>query len=260
MRSIEPAWHIYESFLELADPSIETAMRQIADDKLKYLTIVPILLFSAAHAKSDIPLAVEAEANALGLHILGQTPSLGTAPSVLALSNTRFHEMAHSATLEGCPEAHCGTGIPPDCNTRHTCKPCPLIGVRSERIALAMVGRGTSDPVALNHMRELTQLIAAERSIHWHNTGFFAGGATTVDELLESAATASFEGQDCDTVLVQPHLLFEGELMDQLRSKVRSMRERFPNRNWILARTLGADRKLAEVFLQFVRDSWSTLK
>lgn len=261
MQAIEPHWHIYPSFLELAEPTIEQAMQTIASDGLKQVLLVPILLFAAAHAKSDIPDAAQASAEELNIEILGQTPSLGTASSILELSNQRFVEMIEQATRIGCVTGHCGTGVPPTnhpCNT--TCDPCPLIGVRPERIALAMVGRGTSDPLALQHMLELTQLVSRQRTIHWVNTGFFAGGNTTVDALLESAASATYQNQPCDTVVVQPHLLFEGELMDQLRQKIRNMRTQFPEKHWILARTLGADRKLAEVFLQFVRDSWATLK
>jgi sirohydrochlorin cobaltochelatase len=260
MQAIEPQWHIYPSFLELAEPTIEQAMKSIASDGLKQVLLVPILLFSAAHAKSDIPDAAQASADSLNIEILGQTPSLGTAASILELSNQRFVEMIEQATRVGCVPGHCGTGVQPtNYHPNTTCEPCPLIGVRPERIALAMVGRGTSDPTALEHMLELTRLVSLQRSVHWVNTGFFAGGHTTVDDLLESAASATAQDQDCDTILVQPHLLFEGELMDQLRRKVRSMRTKYPEKNWILARTLGADRKLAEVFLQFVRDSWANL-
>jgi hypothetical protein len=48
-------------------------------------------------------------------------------------------------------------------------------------------------------------------------------------------------------------LLFEGELMDQLRSKIVQYRQQYPDRHWVLARSLGADCALAEVFIQFVR-------
>jgi sirohydrochlorin ferrochelatase len=80
--------------------------------------------------------------------------------------------------------------------------------------------------------------------VSWHQTGFFAGGEVDVDQLLEAAALA-----DCDVVVVQPHLLFEGELMNKLRSKVQAMRSRFPGKTWWLAGCLGADPSLADVFV-----------
>jgi sirohydrochlorin cobaltochelatase len=128
-----------------------------------------------------------------------------------------------------------------------------MIGNEYQRIALAMVGRGTSDPEALAHMHSFTELASAKRSIEWVSTGFFAGGELTVDQLLEQAAIAQSQGQPCDAVVVQPHLLFEGELMDQLRSKIKRCRQEHPDRQWVLARCLGADRALAGVFVDFVR-------
>jgi protoheme IX farnesyltransferase len=50
-------------------------------------------------------------------------------------------------------------------------------------------------------------------------------------------------------VVIQPHLLFEGELMDQLRARVQRWRQESPDREWVLARCLGADEGLAGVFI-----------
>jgi sirohydrochlorin ferrochelatase len=124
------------------------------------------------------------------------------------------------------------------------------------KIALAMVGRGTSDLSALEHMRELTRLrvqLAKNGTepdgVQWSETGFFAGGSPTVDELLDGASQSG-----CDSVIVQPHLLFEGELMDQLREKVRTRREKGSGPAWWVTRSLGADPKLAEVFVGLLMD------
>ncbi len=78
----------------------------------------------------------------------------------------------------------------------------------------------------------------------WSQTGFFAGGEVDVDQLLEEAALA-----DCGVIVVQPHLLFEGELMNKLRQKLGGMRSRFPEKTWWLAGCLGADPSLADVFV-----------
>ena len=54
-------------------------------------------------------------------------------------------------------------------------------------------------------------------------------------------------------MVIQPHLLFEGELMDQLRARVQRCRQESPDREWVLARCLGADEGLAGVFIEFIR-------
>ena len=138
-----------------------------------------------------------------------------------------------------------------------------MIGKSHRRVALAMVGRGTSDPEALAHMRRVTELASQERSLAWVSTGFFAGGIPSVDELLAQAAAIpsselassalTTQTPACDTVVIQPHLLFEGELMDQLRARILRCRQESPDRQWILARCLGADDGLAGVFIEFIR-------
>lgn len=254
MRQIEPSWPIEPSFLELASPTIQQGIERLSGSGMRRIIVVPILLFTAAHAKSDIPDAVEACAKNFQISVVAQTPSLGTSPEVIALSNLRYQEIAHETTSAGCPEGHCGVGLPSACEAV-----CPLVGNRRERIALAMVGRGTSDPEALAHMGRFTQLANETRAISWVETGFFAGGKLSVDQLLDQAACAEVSGQACDTVVVQPHLLFEGELMDQLRAKIVNCNQKYSDRRWILARCLGADEALARVFVGFVRSALDAL-
>jgi len=249
MRLCEPGWRFYESFLELAEPTIDEAIEKAAGDGVQKLIVVPVLLFTAAHAKSDIPDAVAQSAQKYGVIILGQTSSLGTAERVIALSNHRFAEVTRLGQIHGCPLGHCSRV---ECNSG-----CSILGKDPGRIGLAMVGRGTSDIDALNHMRRLTDCCALSRSLQWSQTGFFAGGVPHVDELLEQAGCASGPEGPCDTVVIQPHLLFEGELMDQLRIKLRACEEKYPDRRWVLARTLGADPGLAKVFVEMAMELWN---
>ena len=274
MRRIEPSWRMEASFLELAEPTIEQAIEGLSAQGFRRILVVPILLFTAAHAKSDIPEAVSEFAAKHGITVVGQTPSLGTAREVIALSNRRYIEITSQAQERGCPEGHCGYGYPQAC-----AEVCPMRGKSPRRVALAMVGRGTSDPEALAHMRRFTELAAEQRSLAWVSTGFFAGGVPSVDELLAQAAalrpsdlsdptdptdpTSSISSSEfstnltCDTVVIQPHLLFEGELMDQLRARVQRWRQESPDREWVLARCLGADEALAGVFIEFIRSHFS---
>jgi sirohydrochlorin ferrochelatase len=249
MRLCEPHWRLYESFLELAEPTIDEAIEKASRDGVKALIVVPVLLFTAAHAKSDIPDAVSESAQKFGVRILGQTSSLGTADRVIELSNLRFAEVTRLGQIDGCPVGHCSRV---ECHSG-----CSIRGKDPGRIGLAMVGRGTSDIDALNHMRELTKRCAASRPLQWFQTGFFAGGVPHVDELLEQAGNAVGPDGPCDTIVIQPHLLFEGELMDQLRTKLAAYEEKYPSRRWVLARSLGADPGLAKVFVEMAKEVWN---
>ena len=237
MQAKEPNAHIYGCFLELAEPTIEQAIERLHGLGIKKILVVPVLLFTAAHALQDIPDAVAVAATKFGIEVVGQTGSLGTHESVVALSQARYSEVTCLEQGCVCPENGCAQVQCPSGR-------CEGQGKRMGRIGLAMVGRGTSDPLALDHMRQLTQLKIKQLSTVAHQTGFFAGGKPNVDGLLEEASQ-----WECDTVLVQPHLLFEGELIEQLRSKVRQCQLQFPGKQWFVSRTLGADPKLADVFL-----------
>jgi sirohydrochlorin cobaltochelatase len=237
MQSRAPEVIISSCFLELAEPTIDQAIQSLFQQGIQKLLVIPILLFTAAHAREDIPDAVRESASRLNMQVIGQTGSLGTHPAVISLSATRYQEvlaleLGQCCPLKSCARVQCSSGS------------CEASGKRIGRVGLAMVGRGTSDATALAQMRQFTERRVAQTQLAHCETGFFAGGTPTVDALLDNAAH-----WDCDTVVVQPHLLFEGDLVNQLRQKVFDRQHSHPDRNWMIARTLGADPKLADVFL-----------
>lgn len=242
MRTAVPSAVIEACFLELASPTIESAIEALSAKRATKLLVVPVLLFSAAHAQHDIPDAVAVAATKHCIEVLGQTASLGTHPAVMSLVNSRFEELVALGQGSQCPANACA-------QVKCPAGMCGASGLKLGRIGLAMVGRGTSDLDALNHMRQLTQLHASQLDIATYETGFFAGGTPKVDELLSDAAK-----WDCDTIVVHPHLLFEGELIDQLREKVLAKQASDKNRRWLVGRTLGADPKLAAVFLELAEE------
>ena len=237
-----PEAKILGCFLELAEPSIEQAIEQLHQQGIKKTLIVPVLLFTAGHAIQDIPNSVFQSARKFGIEVIGQTDSLGTHPSVLTLSQTRYSEVTALGRGLGCPPKSCARV---QCPSGSCEGKCTSLG----RIGLAMVGRGSSDPQAIAHMRKFTEMKVTQLSLVRFQTGFFACEKPTVDELLNEASK-----WDCDTVLVQPHLLFEGELIEQLRNKVLQCQSHFPDKQWLISRTLGADPKLADVFLELARE------
>lgn len=251
---------IEASFLELAEPTIEVALERLAAVGIRKVLVIPILLFTAAHARADIPEAVNAVANRLGIEVIGQSESLGTHPAALQLSKQRLEEALRCTSKLGCLKAGaCDRAV--ECVQAIHCAACDIDAVPREaistgRIGLAMVGRGTSDQEALDHMRRFTELKVQEHigantgyEFGWYATGFFAGGKPTVDDLLAEAQSCG-----CDTVVVQPHLLFEGELSYQLREKVTRITAASSNQRWLVTPTLGNDRLLAETFLALAKE------
>lgn len=257
IKSRLPGVAVEPSFLELCEPEITQGLTKLKEQGCSELFVVPILLFTAAHAQEDIPDAVANGCAELGMKVLGQTVSLGTHPMVVELSKLRFEQVVTPTSY--CETGHCSWGADPNyrCHAEGKDGCCRLgfwhqsrrlwpmgVSKSEERIGLAMVGRGTSDPTARGHMLELTRKRVELSPVAWSQTGFFAGGEVDVDQLLEQAALV-----DCGVIVVQPHLLFEGELMNKLRDKLGGMRNRFPEKTWWLAGCLGADPSLADVFV-----------
>src|SRR5262245_51578729 len=72
-------------FLELAEPTIAEAVDRLASQGVRTLTVAPVILFAAGHAKRDIPEAVaHVAARHAGLTWRSAEP-LGLHPRLVAL-------------------------------------------------------------------------------------------------------------------------------------------------------------------------------
>jgi sirohydrochlorin cobaltochelatase len=218
------------AFLELAEPDIPTAIGQLAARGATHLVTVPVLLFSAGHALQDIPHEVAAAAQEHGLDCIGQSAPLELSPSVLELSAFRFRQ------------ATCQTAPTPSCFERCEGKLCPQIG-------LALIGRGSRSVDATEKMRQFARLRRQLTPVAELEVGFVFAQSLTVQECLQRMAAST-----CGTVVVQPHLLFEGELIEQLREQVADYAARYPSQRWVITGTLGTDFALANTLSALARN------
>lgn len=226
-------------FLELASPTIEEGVASLAAQGVRRLVTVPVLLFRAGHADRDIPDAVAAAAAAHGLEVLDQTDPLEHHPAVVELSAERF-----SAALE---EAGCSN------------QP-------AENIALAMIARGSSSDAAAAAMCELARRRTQLTPVSEVRVGYVAVRRPNVAETLDWLASTS-----ASLLVVQPHLLFEGEVMQSLRAAVDQRRSADASavaigtsprpRVWAVCQPLGSkvddfqDDRLARVLAQLVAEA-----
>lgn len=218
------------AFLELAEPDIPTAVDRLARRGATHLITVPVFLFSAGHALRDIPQAVAAAACQHGLTSAGQSPPLELSSRVLELSALRFRQ------------AVCNSASTPTCFECCEGKYCPRIG-------LALIGRGSSSDEATEQMRQFARLRREITPVAELVTGFVVAQIPTVEQCLQQLAASA-----CSTVVIQPHLLFEGELIEQLRQQVAEYAERYPKQRWVVAQTLGTDIALADTLAGLSRE------
>jgi len=203
-------------FLEIAQPTIAAGVAGLADRGVRRLTVVPLLLFAAGHAKRDIPTAVAEAAARHGNIPARHAPPLECHPKILALSGRRYAEA--------------------------------LIGRQSVDPAetmLVMVGRGSSDSQAAAEMRRFSRLRQELTPVGRLETCFVAKQLPTLSESLAAAAASGFR-----RVVVQPHLLFTGQLVGDIRREVESVAGTATE--WIIAAHLGPEPELADAIVDLV--------
>jgi len=210
------------AFLELAQPDIPETINKLLKRGISHLDVVPLLLFAAGHAKSDIPTAVAA-ALAGAPHVTWrQTPEFGYQPGMLALSRARFQA---AMTIDSEAKTVAESSDP-----SHT--------------LLVMVGRGSGDPSATASMLEYARRHQANVGVADCQVCFVALAQPRMDELLPTLTRSPYR-----RIVVQPHLLFRGMLLDQLGALVRQCAAQNPAQRWLLTEPLGPDPGLVQVVL-----------
>jgi len=175
--------HVEPCFLELASPTIAEAIGAAYRCGVRRLTVVPCLLFAAGHAKRDIPEAVQAAAvgwEDLCVHYV--PTALDCHPALPWLSELRYRQ-----ALAGRA-------------------PVPW-----QETALVLIGRGSSDGEATQRMHQFAQLRRQRTPVGMLHVGFIAMQTPAMDEALREILAS-----EARRIVVQPHLLFQGELLAQI--------------------------------------------
>jgi sirohydrochlorin cobaltochelatase len=207
-------------FLELAEPTIAAGVDRLHERGVRRISVVPLLLFAAAHARRDIPETVAtATARHPGLSQV-QVEHLGLDPRIVDLSQRRYDEAT--------------TGDE----------------VADGETLLLVVGRGSSDESALAEFAEFVRLRIAGRAYGRVDTAFCALAEPRLTTALERAAATPFR-----RVVVQPHLLFAGELIERIGREVAATASANPGKLWRIAAHLGPHPGVVEAIVQRVATS-----
>ncbi len=222
-------------FLEVIGPSIGEALERLAERGCAEVVAAPLLLFTAGHARKDVPEAVREGAARAGL-VVRQCDALGCHPDILAVSLQRRHEAL-----------------------------APLPPVPAENTVLLMIGRGSSDPTAHRQLYDFAQASCqhpstgpAEYAASFQSRfqprielGFVAAARPTLDEAIENAAAGAVAGSGgaIRRVVVQPHLLFRGHVEEQVTAAVVRARQAYPGVEWVQVPRLGAGPLVARALL-----------
>lgn len=200
-----PGLVVEHCFLELAVPDIAQGIERCVQRGVRRLMVQPLLLFAAGHAKQDIPQEVQQAQHRFPQLEITVSPHLGCHPQLLELSELRYTEALANR--------------PP---------------VSDSETLLLMVGRGSRDPEANSEMVSFSRLRWERRRLGWVETCFTA---MTWPSLADGLAAAARLAQR--RIVVQPHLLFRGELLARIREETAAAAARHASYDWILVGHLG---------------------
>ncbi|MFM9066694.1 MAG: CbiX/SirB N-terminal domain-containing protein, partial [Planctomycetota bacterium] len=112
-----------------------------------------------------------------------------------------------------------------------------------ERVLL-VVGRGSGDHAAQAELREFARLsgeLCGERHVR---TCFLAMARPSLDERMAELELSRYR-----RIVVQPHILFQGDLLERVQTRIRVAAESDRQRTWYLAEHLGPEDELLDTIL-----------
>ena len=222
VRAAAPAGtRVGAGFLELADPPVDAAVDRLVAAGATDVAAVPYVLFGAGHLKDDGP-AVLARARRRHPDVrfrLGR--DLGIHPAVLDVAEDR----ARTALKR----------LPP-----------------TERTAVVLVGRGSTDPDACADFVKFARLLEDGRGLGPVHPAFAAMSRPHLDDALDQARRLG-----ADAVTVVPLLLFGGVLVDRIRAQARAWADAHPALAVAVADHLGPDPRLADLVVERHREAYA---
>jgi sirohydrochlorin cobaltochelatase len=212
-----PLTAVQGCYLEFATPTIEEGLARLAAQGCRRIVVQPLLLFAAGHALEDIPAVTrEAARQHAGLEII-QAAHLGCHERLLALSAERYFESFAGEEEHAAPD---------------------------DTLWL-MVGRGAREVSALEELARFVALRQRSTPVGQVRTAYLSMAQPRLETVLPQVAALRFR-----RVVVQPHLLFHGELVTILAERVTTIANQWPGQQWRICGHLGPSEHLVEALAE----------
>lgn len=218
-RQIAPT-PVQPCLLELQSPSIAEGWQRLASQGVTHVHAVPLLLFAAGHAKSDIPAALAACQRQTPGISWDQTRPLSRCPELLQLVSRRLDQVFTAGQL----------------NPAET--------------AIVLVGRGSHDPCAQADMKLLAHCVAGKRNVRRVATAFYAMAEPRLPAVLDAIAV----DRSIRNIVVQPHVLFAGAIDQGIRALVAESQSRHPHRRHWCGDYLGPEAEVAAALVRRIEE------
>lgn len=168
-------------FLELAEPTIQQGIESCIQKGASNITIIPVLLLAATHAKKDIPKEVKIAQTKYPEVVFQIGRPLGVHEKLISVISDRVRN----------------TGVM----------------VKEDSTAL-LVGRGSSDPEIKIDMERIAEMIKLKLPFKKVSVCFLAAANPSFEQGLEHAKMTNSQ------VFVIPYLLFTGILMREIEEEI----------------------------------------
>jgi len=211
-------------FLELAQPDIPAAIERLVNRGVRQIILAPLMLFAAGHAKRDIPRAVE---EALRIH----GSALGVQPQAPP------GDLSPTLAVTYLPALECNQQILDLSRQRFDEALADKPKIDPAETLLILVARGSSSPEATAMMHRFAALRGESTPVARVEVCFVAKAQPGLESALAGAAQSRFH-----RIIVQPHLLFTGQVLEEVRhaasAAAASSRDAL-KRQWIVTQHLG---------------------
>ncbi len=202
-------------FLELAPPGIPEGIDRCVKRGATHITVIPLMLFAAGHAKVHIPLAI-GEARTQYPHI--------------RFSYGRPVEV-DEAVLDILAERV--KGVEPD-----------------EETAILIVGRGSSDQYANSDLYKLARMFWEKSRFKWVEVSFIGVTEPNFDKGMERCLRLGAK-----KIVIMPYLLFTGVLIRRIGAKMKQFQELHPDIELCMCDYLGVGDGLIPIVRNRVREA-----
>lgn len=201
-------------FLEFVQPTIARGIETCVNRGATRVVVIPIILFSAGHAKIHIPAAIdEAKARYPQVRFTYGRP-VGVHDQILDILISRVGD----------------TGIRPD--------------ESSEDTALLVVGRGSSDPDANSDLFKISRLFWERMNVKWVETAFIGVTSPLLEEGVDRCLKLGAKH-----VIIVPYFLFTGVLINRMEQMIAEFSARFTDSRFTMAPYFGFHPLLQQILI-----------
>lgn len=210
-----PELNIGFGFLELAEPSVQKAIDNLASQGVTEIVAVPLVLLGASHLKIDGPQLLEQARKKYPEIDFRYSNAIGISSSIISLALSKIKSSINNRNWD------------------------------PKEVSIALIGRGSSDPDSNSDLYKIGRLLQEKENFYLVEPGFISLSTPFVPDLLNKLCLLGTK-----QILITPYFLFRGILVDRIKDQYQRWNQDFPEVEIEMTSTLGPDDLLVDIILE----------